>query len=66
MFPSIKNFNMKREEFCERILKEADVTAVPGSAFGKLGEGHIRISYSYGIEELEEAVRRMENWIKCL
>ncbi|MDW8801274.1 aminotransferase class I/II-fold pyridoxal phosphate-dependent enzyme [Clostridium sp. A1-XYC3] len=64
IFPSIKKFNMESEEFCERLLKEAGVAAVPGSAFGIGGEGYMRISYAYSMEQLKEAADRMESWIK--
>ncbi len=64
MFPSINKFNMGSEEFCERLLKEAKVAAVPGTAFGLGGEGHMRISYAYSMEQLEEACNRIEKWIK--
>ncbi|EJO5348704.1 aminotransferase class I/II-fold pyridoxal phosphate-dependent enzyme [Clostridium botulinum] len=63
IFPSIKKYNMTSEEFCERLLKEAKVAVVPGSAFGKMGEGYIRISYAYSMEELNEALNRMEAWL---
>ena len=66
MFPSIKKFNIKSEEFCERLLIEAEVAAVPGSAFGVGGEGYMRISYAYSMEQLTEAADRIENWIKNL
>lgn len=66
MFPSIKKFNMKSEEFCERLLKEAGVAVVPGSAFGVGGEGYMRISYAYSMEQLKEAADRIENWIKSI
>lgn len=64
IFPSIKKFNMESEEFCERLLKDAGVAAVPGSAFGIGGEGYMRISYAYSMEQLKEASDRIENWIK--
>lgn len=64
MLPSIKNFNMTSDEFCERALKEAKVAMVPGSAFGIGGEGFIRISYCYSIDTLKEAMNRLENWLK--
>ncbi len=57
---------MTSEEFCERLLKEAKVAIVPGSAFGEMGEGHIRISYAYSMEELNEALNRMEKWLNTL
>ncbi len=63
MFPSIKKYNMTSEEFCEKLLKEAKVAIVPGSAFGEMGEGYIRISYAYSMEELNEALNRMEAWL---
>ena len=64
IFPSIKKFGLGSEEFCEKALKEAKVAMVPGSAFGKGGEGYIRISYSYSLDELKEAMNRLESWIK--
>lgn len=65
IFPSIKKFGLTSEEFAERLLKEAKVAVVPGSAFGKGGEGYIRISYCYSRETLEKALNQMENWILC-
>lgn len=64
IFPSIKRFGMSSEEFCERLLREGHVAAVPGSAFGTGGEGYLRISYSYSQEQLSEAMDRMEKWLK--
>ena len=66
IFPSITRFCMSSEEFCNRLLNEGKVAVVPGSAFGIGGEGYIRISYSYSLEVLKEALDRMENWIKTL
>lgn len=66
IFPSIKNFNMSSDEFCERLLYEAKVAMVPGSAFCRGGEGYVRISYSYSMEELQEALDRIEKWIKII
>ncbi|MGE5627125.1 MAG: pyridoxal phosphate-dependent aminotransferase [Solirubrobacterales bacterium] len=66
MFPSIKNFNMKSDEFCERLLKEAGVAIVPGTAFGTGGEGFIRISYAYSMEQLKECVSRIEKFVNSL
>ena len=63
IFPSIKGFNMKSEDFCDDLLYEGKVACVPGTAFGARGEGFIRISYSYSKEELQEAFNRMEKWI---
>jgi len=66
IFPSIKKFSMSSEEFCTRLLHEAKVAIVPGSAFGTGGEGYIRISYSYSLEVLKEGLDRMEKWLKTL
>lgn len=66
IFPSIKQFNISSEEFCENLLKEEKVACVPGSAFGSGGEGYVRISYCYSIEELEIALNSLERYIKKL
>ncbi|WP_195264002.1 MULTISPECIES: aminotransferase class I/II-fold pyridoxal phosphate-dependent enzyme [unclassified Clostridium] len=66
IFPSIKRFNSSSEEFCENLLKKEKVACVPGSAFGSKGEGYIRISYCYSIEELEIALNSLERYIKKL
>jgi len=64
IFPSIKNFHMSSDEFCESLLAEGGVAIVPGTAFGKGGKDFIRISYSYSMPQLEEAIIRIEKWIK--
>ncbi|MEG1481694.1 pyridoxal phosphate-dependent aminotransferase [Clostridium sp.] len=64
VFPSIKKFNMSSEEFCEKLLSSEKVACVPGSAFGKMGEGYIRISYCYSKEQLELALNKIEKFIK--
>lgn len=64
MFPSIRKFGIKSEDFCESLLKEAKVAIVPGSAFGKGGEGYIRISYASNIDKLKLASDRIEEFIK--
>jgi aminotransferase len=66
IFPSIKKYSMKSEEFCDRLLNEGKVAVVPGSAFGIGGEAFIRISYSYSLEMLKEGLDRMERWLKTL
>lgn len=66
IFPNIENFNMSSEEFCERALSEGKVAVVPGNAFGKGGEGYIRISYSYSLDTLEEALDRLEAFVKSI
>lgn len=64
IFPEIKNFNMSSEKFCERLLFEGKLATVPGSAFGKYGEGYIRISYAYSMEVLTDGLNRLEEFIK--
>ncbi len=66
IFPSIREFGMTSEEFATRLLKEEKVAVVPGSAFGDSGEGHIRVSYAYSLEDLKEALERVENFINRL
>ena len=55
---------MSSEEFATELLKEEKVAVVPGSAFGDCGEGFIRISYAYSIEELKAALARIEAFMK--
>lgn len=64
IFPSIQATGMTSEEFCETLLKEERVAVVPGNAFGDSGEGFIRCSYAYSIEELKEALIRIERFVK--
>lgn len=66
VFPSIKEFGLTSDEFAMQLLHEEKLAVVPGSAFGKCGEGHIRISYAYSIKELKEALTRLERFITRL
>ena len=66
VFPCIKEFGMTSDEFCTRLLKEEKLAVVPGSAFGDCGEGFVRISYAYSIDELREAISRIQNYIARL
>lgn len=66
IFPSIKKFGMKSEEFCMKLLKEEKVACVPGNAFGEAGDDYMRISYSYSTEQLEDALNRIESFINKL
>ena len=63
VFPSIKKFNMSSEEFCLKLLNEEKIACVPGSAFGTGGEGYIRISYCYSMEELKKALLGLKKFI---
>lgn len=64
VFPSIKSTGMKSEEFCERLLVEEKVAAVPGTAFGESGDGFIRVCYAYSIENIIEAMKRIERFVE--
>lgn len=63
VFPSIKKFGMTSDEFANRLLQEEKLAVVPGTAFGDCGEGFLRISYAYSIEELKVALERLEHFI---
>ena len=66
VFPCIKEFGMTSEEFAMRFLEEEKVAVVPGTAFGDCGEGFLRISYAYSIEELKAALERLERFVTRL
>jgi aminotransferase len=66
VFPCIKEFGMTSDEFATRFLEEEKVAAVPGTAFGESGEGFLRISYAYSLENLKIAIGRLEHFIKKL
>lgn len=63
IFPSIKSMGMTSEEFATRLLREEKVAVVPGTAFGSCGEGFLRISYAYSIDNLKLAVERIERFV---
>ena len=65
-FPCIKRFGMTSDEFATRLLQEEKVAVVPGTAFGDCGEGYLRISYAYSLEDLKKALDRMEIFIQEL
>ena len=66
VFPSIQSTGLSSEEFCERLLRSQKVAVVPGSAFGASGEGFVRISYSYSVDHLVEALKRIERFLQEL
>ena len=66
VFPCIKQFGMTSEEFATRLLKEEKLAVVPGTAFGDSGEGYIRISYAYSLEDLKKAIGRLKEFIAGL
>jgi aminotransferase len=63
IFPNIKEFGMSSEAFATRFLEEEKVAVVPGSAFGECGEGFLRVSYAYSLEDLKEAIGRMGDFV---
>lgn len=66
VFPCIKEFGMTSDEFATRFLEEEKVAVVPGTAFGDCGEGYLRISYAYSLENLKVAIGRLERFIARL
>ena len=66
VFPCIKEFGMTSEEFATRFLEEERVAAVPGNAFGESGEGYLRISYAYSLDNLKIAMERFKRFVDKL
>lgn len=66
VFPCIKEFGMTSEEFATRFLEEEKVAAVPGNAFGESGEGFLRISYAYSLDNLKIAMERFKRFVEKL
>ena len=66
VFPSIAKFGMTSEEFANRLLREQKLAVVPGTAFGECGEGFVRISYAYSIENLKQGMDRIRKFIERL
>lgn len=65
-FPCIKEFGMTSDEFANELLRSKKVAVVPGTAFGASGEGFIRISYAYSLDDLRIALERVEEFITAL
>ncbi|MDD3410120.1 MAG: aminotransferase class I/II-fold pyridoxal phosphate-dependent enzyme, partial [Eubacteriales bacterium] len=66
VFPSIRSTGMTSDVFCETLLREKKVACVPGTAFGACGEGHIRCCYATGVDQLNEALSRIESFVRGL
>ena len=66
VFPSIKEFGLTSDEFAERLLREEKVAVVPGTAFGDCGEGFLRISYAYSLDNLKLAMGKIKSFIDRL
>lgn len=65
-YPNIGKFGLSSEDFCQRLLNEKRCAIVPGTAFGDDGEGFARISYAYSIKHIDQALERIEAFIKTL
>lgn len=63
-FPCIKSTGLNSSDFCEKLLYSKKVAVVPGTAFGDSGEGHIRCSYAYSLDNINEALNRIEAFVK--
>ena len=66
MFPCIKRFGMTSDEFANRLLREEKIAIVPGTAFGDSGEGYLRVSYAYSLEDLKKAIGRIRRFVEKL
>ncbi len=66
IFPSIKKFGMSSEEFANRLLQEQKLAVIPGTAFGACGEGFVRVSYAYSIENLKVGLDRIKKFIESI
>ena len=66
IFPSIKSTGLTSQEFCEKLLESQKVAVVPGTAFGECGEGFIRVSYAYSIQEINVAMDRIRAFVESL
>ena len=66
MFPSIKKFGITSDEFATRLLETEKLAVVPGTAFGDCGEGFLRISYAYSLDELKKGISSIESFIRTL
>lgn len=66
VFPCIREFGLTSDEFALRFLQEEKVAVVPGTAFGACGEGYIRISYAYSLENLKTAIGRLADFVRRL
>lgn len=66
IFPSIKSTGLSSAEFCEKLLESQKVAVVPGTAFGDSGEGFVRVSYAYSIQEINVAMDRIKSFVESL
>lgn len=64
LFPCIKKYGLSSDDFAKKLLEDQKLAVVPGSAFGRAGEGYLRISYAYSMNSLDESLKRLENFIR--
>ena len=64
VFPSVKSLGMTSDEFCTKLIEEQHVAVVPGTAFGECGEGFIRCSYAYSVDNISEALQRIGKFVE--
>ena len=64
VFPSVEITGLSSEEFCRRLLNEKRVAVVPGTAFGACGEGFLRVSYCYSVKHIQEALKRIDEFLE--
>lgn len=66
IFPNISNTGLTSEEFAEQLLLKQHVAVVPGTAFGQCGEGFIRASYATSVDNISEALKRIQKFLNTL
>ena len=66
VFPNVTELGLPVDDLAERILRQAGVALLPGTAFGENGEGYLRLSYATSMENLEEALERVEAFVRSL
>lgn len=66
VFPCIKSTGLSSEEFCKQLILKKHVAIIPGTAFGKSGEGYVRVSYSYSLSHIEKALKRIKSFLEDL
>lgn len=66
VFPSIKSTGLSSNEFCEKLLEKQKLAVIPGSAFGSSGEGYVRISYAYSLDDIKAALKKIESFVKSV
>jgi aminotransferase len=65
-FPSIKSTGLSSDDFADNLLSAEKVAVIPGNAFGKCGEGHVRIAYCKSYQQIEIAVERISRFVKTI